>query len=774
MTEYTFKPMSTMQSVNWDNSSVWVNGVVPDGPDADVNFPLVTYVATGAAYISNVSILSNESYSVHSILLNDNLNISGALSTSGDFVENDGYLTVSGTLHVAGTLSESSNDLIQLNGGSISAQSLTDNGNQTQGYGQITAGTLHNSGVVVGGYGTLAINVTTLTNSGTIEAINGTTAITVPSGGLSNFSGGTLSGGSYAGLASGTLSLDIGGVISTDAANITLAGGTITSHDPVSGQDVPLTTSLHAIAASGSLTLTHDTSGFNTQAASYAFGPLNVAGKLDLSYAELTSSQLTVAPGGVLEGDGSSSVGSPVDNEGVVVAAQGVLALNGDVTGSGHLEVGYNSSLELGGATSETVIFTSPYADSPGTLQLDHPSTFSGSLTPTGHGDRIVLSDLSANAITSYAYSGDASGGTLTLQEQGGGSLAFTFNGNFTTSSFHLSAGPQVLSSDPPSLLITVGQVTGRVCFVAETCILTPHGEVAVERLKVGDSVITWSGAVREIVWIGSGTSRPTDGNPRSRPVVVRTGALADGVPCRDLRVTEGHSLYIDGMLIPAGVLVNGRSIHWDEAADSVAFHHVELPQHDILVADGAPAESYRDDGNRVLFSRTSGGRDERETLPFAPVLTEGPSVDAVWHGLVARMGGSLDRLTDDPDLHLIVDGERVEPGAVDGSRYRFLVPPAAREIMIGSRAVVPALVGTARDHRRLGVALCRITATTAGSVLSIDYASKLLTTGFHEPEHADRLRWTDGAARLPIGAFAVPNGCEMELEVACLARYAH
>jgi hypothetical protein len=38
--------------------------------------------------------------------------------------------------------------------------------------------------------------------------------------------------------------------------------------------------------------------------------------------------------------------------------------------------------------------------------------------------------------------------------------------------------------------------------------------------------------------------------------------------------------------------------------------YHVELASHDILVADGAPAESYRDDGNRWLFRNANSGWD--------------------------------------------------------------------------------------------------------------------------------------------------------------------
>ena len=65
------------------------------------------------------------------------------------------------------------------------------------------------------------------------------------------------------------------------------------------------------------------------------------------------------------------------------------------------------------------------------------------------------------------------------------------------------------------------------------------------ERLAVGDLVLTQSGVTRPIVWIGMGRVLATRGRRNAAtPVIVRKGALADNVPHHDLRVTKGHSLY--------------------------------------------------------------------------------------------------------------------------------------------------------------------------------------------------------------------------------------
>jgi len=158
------------------------------------------------------------------------------------------------------------------------------------------------------------------------------------------------------------------------------------------------------------------------------------------------------------------------------------------------------------------------------------------------------------------------------------------------------------------------------VCYCRGTRIQTARGEVAVEHLAIGDLVITQRGEARPIVWIGTGRALATRGRRNAAtPVIVRKGALADNVPHRDLRVTKGHSLYLDGVLIPVEFLVNHRSILWDDRAQEVQIYHIELETHDVLIADGAPAESYRDDGNRWLFrSANSGWTDGNAELRAA------------------------------------------------------------------------------------------------------------------------------------------------------------
>jgi Hint domain len=130
------------------------------------------------------------------------------------------------------------------------------------------------------------------------------------------------------------------------------------------------------------------------------------------------------------------------------------------------------------------------------------------------------------------------------------------------------------------------------ICFLPGTAIATPEGEVPVERLQPGQRVLTASGAIRPIVWIGNGrVLAPRGHRGAATPVIVRKDALAPNVPNRDLHVTKAHALYVDNVLIPVEFLVNHRTIAWDDRAQEVELYHIELETHDVLLANGAPAD---------------------------------------------------------------------------------------------------------------------------------------------------------------------------------------
>ena len=191
--------------------------------------------------------------------------------------------------------------------------------------------------------------------------------------------------------------------------------------------------------------------------------------------------------------------------------------------------------------------------------------------------------------------------------DQTEGFQRFTFGSSFsnvTSVSFSAQNAPFYQFDN-----VVVNAGAAAPCYCTGTRILTDRGEIAVEYLAIGDVIVTTSGEHRSIKWIGCSIfdAATVGTNPHLRPIRVAASALADGVPTRDLWVSPAHALYLDGMLIAAEHLINGTTIVRAQAPRAVTYWHVELATHDLLVAEGAVAESFRDDGaGRRLFQNVA------------------------------------------------------------------------------------------------------------------------------------------------------------------------
>jgi hypothetical protein len=79
--------------------------------------------------------------------------------------------------------------------------------------------------------------------------------------------------------------------------------------------------------------------------------------------------------------------------------------------------------------------------------------------------------------------------------------------------------------------------------------------------------------------------------------------AISDNVPCRDLLLSPDHAVFIDGILIQAGALVNGTSIvRENRVSPTFTYYHVELEDHSLILAENMPAESFVDNVDRMAF----------------------------------------------------------------------------------------------------------------------------------------------------------------------------
>ena len=214
-------------------------------------------------------------------------------------------------------------------------------------------------------------------------------------------------------------------------------------------------------------------------------------------------------------------------------------------------------------------------------------------------GGELFFPDLSYLSSTTSA-SFDSGTGTLTVTN-GYDTDSLTLAGNYSNVAFAVSNGGM---SQDYGVLVSAQPA----CYCRGTLISTPRGEQAVETLAIGDAVVTAAGASQPIRWIGrrSYAGRFLAANPGAQPIRFRAGSLGEGLPRRDLLVSPEHAMFLDGLLIPARCLVNGSSIAQHCRLDRIDYYHVELDSHDVLLAEGAPSESFLDDNSRGMFHNAS------------------------------------------------------------------------------------------------------------------------------------------------------------------------
>ncbi len=174
-------------------------------------------------------------------------------------------------------------------------------------------------------------------------------------------------------------------------------------------------------------------------------------------------------------------------------------------------------------------------------------------------------------------------------------------------------------------------------CFAAGTRICTPRGDVAVETLTTGDLVTTVAGETRPVKGIGHALVdfRAIAPAWETMPVRIAAEAFGPGRPSQDLVLSPDHSVCVDVLgevLIPVGRLINGSTIARTEVL-TIAYWHVELESHDILIANNLPAASSLAIGNRAGFDGPRGpaisakGREPTRAAFCRPVVTEGQTL---------------------------------------------------------------------------------------------------------------------------------------------------
>ena len=517
----------------------------------------------------------------------------GSLTNYGEIIGGDGGSS-------AGGIGGAGLDLtggVAVNDGRLVGGTAEDFGGSSSAYGAVvTGGTLINDSFIstayVGGAGTI-------TNYGEVQSSG--LAVAVAAGGVF-VNRGFISGGST--LAdSPHYAVSLGAGVSLDNTGL-IEGG---------------------VQAGFGGTIVDDGFLFGDQFS--AGGPGTFAEGDAISFG-LGDADLILGPGAILDG---SVVATPSFESGETIVNHTfvpVTVINGNVLELAAGEsAGTAATFNMAGTFSG---FNTLAFDAGAAWELGGTSAeLAGGQTITGftHGDALRLDDF---VVTADSY---VAGVGLVVSD-GISSETVDIAGSFTTGDFSVTEG-----GGETRIALTP-------CFAAGSHLLTPGGEIAVERLAVGDKVITLNGGEAAVVWIGRRRidlrrhRQPT----AVQPVRIAADAFGEGVPARDLVLSPDHAVFLQDYLVPAKALVNGLNVCRLDR-DAVIYYHVELAAHGVIFAESLPVESYLDTGNRAQFENGGVavalhpvfGQELREQAGCAPFAETGPVVEAARQLLGSR-----------------------------------------------------------------------------------------------------------------------------------------
>jgi hypothetical protein len=721
--------------------------------------PYTTVTSTGKIKSSNVAVIGQ---STNSLTLNNAGSIAGY--SIGVYISSASAAVINTGVINGYAPDQSGEGVVLYTGGSVTNASA----------GALITGTQY--GVAVRG------NSGTVLNAGSISA-NSSDAVGMAQGGyVSNASTGRITGGHSA---TGSMGVAIEGGTGKVVNNGLIESYTTYGVDLIGGGTI-----INAGSIAGATVAAKFAGGFDNllvldPGGSFSGRVLggNTAGSAFVSTLELASgasagtlsnlylqfAQIDIDAGAVWNVFGTHilDAGYTLTNAGTLFDGGSLTITNaGVLNGDGKVVIESGSTLIDAGtvASSQTLAFGGANAGIsllPGSL----PGVFGNFNT----GDTISLT-----GVTNVASYSVINGNTLDIVRSDNSHIDLTFDRDYTTPEF-------TVTTTGGNAVVTTQTVT---CFAGGTRLDTEDGSVAVEDLNIGDEVLTASGQVRAVRWIGRRhldlTRHP---DPKLvQPIRIMAEALDAGMPRRDLLVSPDHAMLLDGLLIPARLLLNGVTIRREERWSSLTYYHIELDSHDVLLAEGAPAESYLDTGNRNTFENADGpmvlhpdmneGQARREAESCAPFAADAERVEPVWKRLLQRatlLGLTMPEpveTTADPALRVEVAGRSFAPIAVEGRRYVFVLPKWQGALRLRSRLATPCEGKPwVDDQRKLGVKVLRMTLAGMSGNRTVPVDHPALASGWWDTEQDAGImgRWTNGDATIAI-ASATPCRFEVEL----------
>ncbi|MFN3646214.1 MAG: Hint domain-containing protein [Gemmobacter sp.] len=308
----------------------------------------------------------------------------------------------------------------------------------------------------------------------------------------------------------------------------------------------------------------------------------------------------------LLDGDAGDDLLFGGTGDDALIGADGNDTLNGDA-GNDTLVGGNGDDLLFGGDGNDVIA---------GGTGNDTITGSTGNNTLSGGDDRDVFLGATVGDLIDGGEGGDDFD---TLDLRGSGPLRVTYDSDNPENGIvsFLDADRNVIGT---TRFVNIENVVP--CFTPGTLIATPRGEVPVEDLKVGDRVITRDNGIQDIRWVGRRDMTAGDFAvaPHLRPVLVRKGALGNGLPERDMMVSPNHrllvandrtALYFDEheVLVAAKHLLAGeaiRAIH----SSGTSYIHFMCDRHEVVLSNGAWTETFQP-GDQTLKGMGNAQRSE-------------------------------------------------------------------------------------------------------------------------------------------------------------------
>ncbi|MGR3815543.1 MAG: Hint domain-containing protein [Cognatishimia activa] len=169
------------------------------------------------------------------------------------------------------------------------------------------------------------------------------------------------------------------------------------------------------------------------------------------------------------------------------------------------------------------------------------------------------------------------------------------------------------------------------VCFVSGTMIETPEGAKPIETLCAGDLVTCGEGQTKPLAYVlkRAFSERQLERNEKLRPVRITAGAIGLGVPKRDLLVSRQHRMLVkskisknkfgqEDALVAAIKLTILPGIFLEPNIQDTTYYHLGFEDHEIVFAEGAPAESLLHGDDTDLITSPEAQAELEWLLPFS------------------------------------------------------------------------------------------------------------------------------------------------------------